>query len=114
MDAIFADSLGPVIVIGGIVLVLIASAMWAHFRGSRESTQTSRRRAYWVGATVSVLVAVVATAEYALPITRDFRNPEFHHQTPLLWVLIVWTPCVAVWIVALWSILRALRIGHAQ
>jgi CDP-diglyceride synthetase len=96
-------------VFGGIVLALMVSAVWAYDRGSRKNTHATRSRAYWVGAVVSAFVAFVATVEFALPIATDFRNPEFHHQTPLLWVLIVWTPCVAVWLVALRSLLLALR-----
>jgi CDP-diglyceride synthetase len=113
-DGTFADSLGPLIVFGGIVLALLVAAAWANIRGSRKNAQTTRRRVHWVGAAVSAFVAFVATVDFALPITRDFRNPEFHHQTPLLWFLIVWTPCVVVWIVALRSLLLALRRKPAQ
>jgi CDP-diglyceride synthetase len=114
MDSEFVYSYGPAIVFGGLVLALLVSALWAYNRGSRKSTPTKQRRAYWVGAAVAALVAFVATAEFAVPITRDFRNPEFRHQTPLLEVVIVWLPCVAVWIVALWSIFRALRKERVQ
>jgi uncharacterized membrane protein YidH (DUF202 family) len=114
MDSEFIYSYGPAIVFGGIVLTLLVSALWAYNRGSRNSTPKKQRRAYWVGATVAALVAFVATAEFAVPITRDFRNQEFHNQTPVLGVLIVWALCVLVWIVALWSIFRALRRKPAQ
>ncbi len=114
MDATFADSLGPLIVFGGILLALMVSAVWAYIRGSRKNTQTTRKRAYWVGAAVSAFVAFAATGEFALPITEDFRNPEFHNQTPVLGVLIVWALCLMVWMVALWSIFRALRKRSVQ
>jgi|ERR1700730_3249674 hypothetical protein len=114
MDSEFVYPYGPAIVFGGIVLALLASALWAYNRGSGKNTPTKQRRAYGVGAAVAALVALVATTEFAVPITRDFRKPEFRHQTPLLEVVIVWLPCVAVWIVALWSILPALRSDQIQ
>jgi hypothetical protein len=86
---------------GGIVLALLVSAVWAHICDSRKSAPTKQRWAYPVSAIVAASVAFVATAAFAVPITKDFRNPEFRHQTPLAEVIIVWALCVAVWLVAL-------------
>ena len=51
----------PLFIFAGIVLVLVSSALGAYVYSSKQRPQAVRRRALWVAALVSGLVALIGT-----------------------------------------------------
>jgi protein-S-isoprenylcysteine O-methyltransferase Ste14 len=101
-------------VFSSFALLLIALAVRAYVLSSKKSSEQVRRRAYWIAAMVSGLVALFGTVVYAIPVLGDFNIPEVRFQDALIGALIVWGICGCAWVVAVRCVISALRSNGKQ
>jgi cytochrome bd-type quinol oxidase subunit 2 len=99
----------PLVIFIGIVLVLASAVVLAYFQSSKTRPERVRRRASWIAAFASGIVAFFATMGVAIPILDDFRNPSVGFRSALIGAVIAWVICLCVWGITVRCILTALR-----
>jgi uncharacterized membrane protein (GlpM family) len=97
-----------------IIFVLIGTAVGAYFVSSKRRNDTARRRALWVVAMVSALVAFVGTIYFAIPLLEDFRIPGEPFRDALVASVIAWAICLGAWVIAVRCVISALRNGSSR
>jgi len=113
MNESFEDG-APLIIFLSVIFVLIGAAVGAYVLSSKRSHETVRRRASWVAALVSALIASIATIGYAIPVLEDFRIPGVPFKEALLGTIIVWAICLGAWVIAVRCTISALGQGSSR
>ena len=105
---VFEDQ-APLFIFLGIVLVLVSALALAYVQSSKTRHERVRRRASWLAAFASGVVALFATLGYAIPVLEDFHNPRVGFRSVLIGATIVWVLCLCVWGITVRCIFLALR-----
>ncbi|MCU1243905.1 MAG: hypothetical protein JWO71_4631 [Candidatus Acidoferrum typicum] len=103
----------PLVIFIGIVLVLISAVAVAYVQSSRTKRASVRRRASWIAASASGVVAFFATVAFAIPVLEDLHNPHVSFRQALLGTVIIWAACLLVWGIAVKCTISALRKDSA-
>ena len=110
---VFEDQ-APLVIFVVILVVLVSAVVLAYVQSSKTRNESVRRRASWIAAFVSGVVALFATLAFAIPVLDDLHNPRVGFRTALLGAIIVWTVCLCVWGIAVRCIFFALRKDSAR
>jgi hypothetical protein len=105
---VFEDQ-APLFIFLGILVVLVSAVVMAYVQSSKARPESVRRRASWIAAFVTGVVALFATLAFAIPVLNDLHTPGVGFRSALLGAVIVWTACLSVWGIAVRCIFSALR-----
>ena len=101
--------LAPLIIFIGIALVLVGAVAIAYIQSSKARNERIRRRASWIGAFASGVVALIATLGIAIPVLEDLHNPSLGFRSSLIVAVVEWSVCLYIWGIAVRCVFSALR-----
>jgi uncharacterized MnhB-related membrane protein len=104
-----AEELVPLVIFATVAFLLVTGLIVAYFLFSHTRRNAVRRRASWIAAVSSGIVALFATLHFAIPALEDFRNPDVSFREALLGTSVVWAICICAWAVVAKCVTRALR-----
>jgi uncharacterized MnhB-related membrane protein len=79
-----AEELVPLVIFATVAFLLVTGLIVAYFLFSHTRRNAVRRRASWIAAVSSGIVALFATLHFAIPALEDFRNPDVSFREALL------------------------------
>jgi cytosine/uracil/thiamine/allantoin permease len=110
---VFKDE-APLVIFVGIVLVLVSAVAVAYVLPSQKRQESVRRRASWIAALVSAIVALFATMHFAIPDLEDLHKPGVNFREALLGAAIEWSICLCAWGIAARCVFSASREGSGR
>lgn len=103
------EDLTPLIISLIIVFTLLTVAVAAYFLSSERTRSPVRQIALWSAAGVSTVVAFFVSAAFGVPVLEDLHDPHVNFREALIGAAIVWAVCIGAWVVAIRSVVSAVR-----